>query len=44
MLILLSEENEQWGMPLLTSMYLGFGTCYTDSDLNRMRHCLLRWI
>lgn len=33
---LLSEENEQWGMPLLTSMYLGFGTCYTDSDLNRM--------
>lgn len=33
---LLSEENEQWGMPLLTSMYLGFGTCYTDSDLNKM--------
>ena len=33
---LLSEKNEQWGMPLLTSMYLGFGTCYTDSDLNRM--------
>lgn len=33
---LLSEENEQWGMPLLTSMYLGFGTCYTDSNLNRM--------
>ena len=33
---LLSEENELWGMPLLTSMYLGFGTCYTDSDLNRM--------
>lgn len=33
---LLSEENEQWGMPLLTSMYLGFGTCYTDSDLNAM--------
>ena len=33
---LLSEGNEQWGMPLLTSMYLGFGTCYTDSDLNRM--------
>ena len=33
---LLSEENEQGGMPLLTSMYLGFGTCYTDSDLNRM--------
>ena len=33
---LLSEENEQWGMPLLTSMYLGFGTCYTVSDLNRM--------
>lgn len=33
---LLSEENEQWGMPLLTSMYLGFGTCYTDSDPNRM--------
>lgn len=33
---LLSEENEQWGMPLLTSMYLGFGTCYSDSDLNRM--------
>ena len=33
---LLSEENEPWGMPLLTSMYLGFGTCYTDSDLNRM--------
>ena len=33
---LLSEENEQWGMPMLTSMYLGFGTCYTDSDLNRM--------
>ena len=33
---LLSEENEQWGIPLLTSMYLGFGTCYTDSDLNRM--------
>ena len=33
---LLSEENEKWGMPLLTSMYLGFGTCYTDSDLNKM--------
>lgn len=33
---LLSEENEQWGMPLLTSMYLGFGTCYTDNDLNAM--------
>jgi maltose-binding protein MalE len=33
---LLSEENEQWGMPLMTSMYLGFGTCYTDSDLNAM--------
>lgn len=33
---LLAEENEQWGMALMTSMYLGFGVNYTDSDLNKM--------
>lgn len=34
---LLSEENEQWGMPLLSAYYQGFGTSYNDSD----RVCML---
>lgn len=33
---LLSEENEQWGMPLLSAYYQGFGTSYNDSDMVRM--------
>ncbi|MEG0493779.1 MAG: hypothetical protein RR696_11305, partial [Clostridia bacterium] len=34
---LLSEGNEQWGMPLLSAYYQGFGTSYNDSD----RVCML---
>lgn len=33
---LLAEENDQYGMPLLFSYSIGFGTAYTDSDLTRM--------
>ena len=33
---LLSEENEQWGMPLLFSYYQGFGYSYNDSDKTKM--------
>lgn len=33
---LLSEENEQWGMPLLSSYYQGFGCSYNDDDMMRM--------
>lgn len=33
---LLSEENEQWGMPLLSSYYQGFGCTYNDDDQMRM--------
>ena len=33
---LLSEENEQWGMPLLSSYYQGFGCSYNDDDMTRM--------
>lgn len=33
---LLSDENEQWGMPLLFSYYQGFGCSYNDSDMTRM--------
>lgn len=34
---LLSEEHEQWGMPLLSSYYQGFGYSYNASD----RMCML---
>lgn len=33
---LISEEHEQWGMPLLSSYYQGFGLSYNDDDLMRM--------
>lgn len=33
---LFDVENEQWGMAMISSSYLGFGYTYTDSDLNRM--------
>lgn len=33
---LLSEDQEQWGMPLITSYYQGFGTSYADEDLISM--------
>lgn len=33
---LLSAENEQWGMPLLSSYYQGFGCSYNDRDMTRM--------
>lgn len=33
---LFDSEDEQWGMAMLNSNYLGFGYAYTDSDLNRM--------
>lgn len=29
---LFSEENEQWGMPLISSYYMGFGITYADRD------------
>lgn len=33
---LFDSENEQWGMAMISSSYLGFGLTYTDNDLNRM--------
>lgn len=33
---LLAEENEQWGMPLISANYQGFGITYNDSDIARM--------
>ncbi|NLO84566.1 MAG: hypothetical protein GX096_03940 [Clostridiales bacterium] len=33
---LLSQDNEQWGMPLLYSYYQGFGITYNDSDRMHM--------
>ena len=33
---LVSEDNEQWGMPLLSAYYQGFGVSYNDDDLVRM--------
>lgn len=29
---LFAEENEQWGMPLISSYYMGFGITYADRD------------
>ena len=33
---LLAEENEQWGMPLISSYNMGFGVTYADRDRMRM--------
>ena len=33
---LLSAENEQWGMPFLSTYYQGFGYSYNDDDQMRM--------
>ena len=33
---LLSEKNEQWGTPLLSSYYQCFGCGYNDNDMTRM--------
>ncbi len=33
---LFDSDHEMWGMPMLSSNYMGFGHTYTDRDRNRM--------